>query len=303
MNKSLEIEREIDFTEILGVPKKGVIFSDLDGVWLDEDNNFASSPSYDLDILQKAQDAGYWLVLVSDTGSSRLASFAAELSFDPVVVAENGAVIYIPAQNLKQYLSPLKLFFNSYRQAVIKKLIGQNPKASIFIGDATELVRSGNPFPFLNSTAYLINSARECSFGVYTRSIDSSGNLLIDDAKTQETERLLITLLDDELDMTGLVCRRYPSLGSCLVKDPSIVKWKAIQRIIKQLPSNLKYYMIGDTINDSMEQISNRVATCAVGNASAQLKTVAAASGGIVAPDDLTIAKGANYIIRKILQK
>lgn len=296
-----DYESQIKLSEIVGVPKKGIIFSDLDGVWFDEDTNFAPPQLRELDVVQEARDAGYLLVLVSDTGPSALARFAQELNFDPLIIGENGAVISLPTQGIAQYLTPLKPFFDKYKIDAIQALLANNPDSYIVVGDATAMVRPGGMGRLpAQKDVYLINTARECSFGAYTRVTDTDGRLTVRDSKTQATEELLKKLLK-ERQRTDLVCKRYDALGSCLVKDPTIKKSTAVKWVIEQFPATLAYYMIGDTSNDSMEPLNGRVIPCAVGNANDGFKKEVLATQGIVAPD--SIANGANYIIREILRK
>lgn len=301
--RSKDSESQLRLPEILGVPKRGIIFSDLDGVWFDEERNFAPPDPTDVAILQKARNLGYWLVLNSDTAADTLASFAGTLGFDPLVIAENGAIISLPKRRIKEYLSPHKPFFYHYRINVLIKLAEENPNEAIYMGDATPLIQAGTRIVGSNCRAYLINSARECSLGVYTRMIGADGQLLINDAETQRTEALLNELLHKAPERAVLTCRRYPNLGSCLVKDLNQTKWQAVHWIINQFPGNLSYYMLGDSIYDSMEPLANQVVTCAVGNASEELKAVALRTGGILAPQQALVAKGADFIIKQILEQ
>lgn len=298
-----EARNKLKISEILGIPKKGIIFSDLDGVWLDENNNFSSPNSSDLSILEKAREAGYMLVLNSDTAAETLTLFSKELGFDPFVIGENGAVVYLPNQGIKEYLSSMKPFFDRFKPKVIQAIVKTNSQAALFVGNATPFLKQTNFFPPSQKTAYLINTTRECSIGVYTRTIQEDGTLKIDDQKTQYTEYLLNFLLESKKEKEELMCIRYPNLGSCLVKQPTLTKWKAVKWVIDQFPPGLSYYMIGDTIYDSVESLGQLATTCAVGNASAGLRESVLRSGGILAPQDLTIAQGANFIIKQILER
>lgn len=294
-------ETNLNLKKILGTPTQGIIFSDLDGVWFDENNNFSSPPLSDAQAIKRAQEAGYWVILVSDTGAEGLSSYAQELATNPVVIGENGAVIYLPTQGIKEYLTPLQLFFSKYREKAVEALAAEQPTAAIFQGDATSFIKSQAYSPFPGRTNYLVNTTRECSFGVYTRIADNKGNLVIDDSQTEQTEQILRNLLGDNTN--NLACKTYPQIGSCLVKDQTVIKPTAVDWFISQFPSSLFFYMIGDTINDSMEGLNGKVKTCAVGNADAALKSAAQRTQGIIAPDTLTIARGASYIIDRIIQK
>lgn len=299
MKRNIEEQNSLRLPELLGVPKKGIIFSDLDGVWFDENNNFASPPPSDLRAVQQAKNAGYLMVLVSDTGASALASFSEQLQFDSVVVAENGAVVYLPNQGMKTFLTPSKSFFDEFNQRAIN-LFYQDENTEVIIGDATSLIKEDSLLSKPGKTMLVINGARECSFGVYTRSVNSIGKLTIDDNITKITEQRLKELLESAPQTID--CKRYPAIGSCLVKDREIVKSKAVKWIIDQFPSTLSYYMIGDTLNDSMDSLGKRVITCAVGNADNNLKAIAEQNNGIIAPDNMIISSGANYILTKIIE-
>lgn len=299
MNKN-ELEIKVNLPEILGTPKTGIIFSDLDGVWFNEGANFASPPPSDLRIIQEAQAEGFWVILVSDTGSKTLASFAEELGCMPVVIGENGASIFLPKENIITYLTPIKPFFDKYKVKALETLKRNNPQASIINGDATAIIKAGTLKGNPGELMYFIGDTRECSFGAYTRVADTEGKPVVDDEKTEGTESTLKSLLGIN---NGVIVKRYPAIGSCLVKDPTIVKWKAVEWFMNQFPQSLSFYMLGDTVNDSMEPIAEKITTCAVGNATEELKMAVSKTGGIVAPDSAIIAKGANYIIKQIMQK
>ncbi|MFH1833293.1 MAG: HAD hydrolase family protein [Candidatus Levyibacteriota bacterium] len=299
MNKDKETEK-LKLSEILGIPKKGIIFCDLDGVFFDEENNFASPNPSDLAILDEAKNAGFWIVLNSDTGVSALASFGQQLGCTPLVIGENGAVIYAPNQRIKEFLSSDKQFFDQYRKEVVENLI--DPENTIILGDATSLIKNQQRLEIPGSMLYVVNTARDCSFGVYTRRFDENGILVVDDKRTKQTEELLKNLLSKNGREKDLSCKRYPVLGSCLVKNPRIKKTLGVKYIIGQMPKGLSYFMIGDTINDAiMYGLEDKVRTCAVGNATEELKDMVSQNGGIIAPNQFGLAKGVTFIIANIL--
>lgn len=302
MNKP-DFLSSLDLPKILGRPYRGIIFSDLDGVWLDEQNNFAFPRPETLESIRLARERGYWVVLNSDTAPETLANFAAQLGANSWVIAENGGVISVPKVG-SWYLSAVAPFIATLRSAAIELLADQKINASIWQGDATPFIQRGEKIPSTSEgqVAYLINTMRTCSIGIYTRVIGPDGSLRIDDVQTQQTEDILNNILTKQNLQATLVCRRYPNLGSCLIKDPTIIKASAVKRIIEQFGRGLSYWMIGDRVYDSMKVLGRAVLVGAVANADAELKTEAA-DQGIVSPAGKTIADGANYIIREILRK
>lgn len=304
-----EREGKLQLPEILGVPKKGIIFSDLDGVWFDEKANFASPPHKDLAIIQEAKEAGYWVVLNSDTGASPLARYSQELGCSPLVIAENGMVTYAPSAGIKEFFVPIKSLFDEFKTDAAAILASQS-NSIIIMGDATAIVREDPIIPYENSTVFLINDMRECSFGVYIRSTDQFGKMDVDTELTDKVKIMMDKLSRNAMTKWSssnvlLACKSYPEVGSCLVRDPRVYKAQAVAGMIAQFSEPLDYYMIGDSLGDAMDFpiVGSRVTTCAVGNADPRLKEIATRTGGIVAPEDSRISKGANYIIQNILQR
>lgn len=296
-------QTQMTLPEILGVPTKGIIFSDLDGVWFDEANNFSAPNSETLAILKEAKEAGFLLVLNSDTAPATLAQFAKELGFDPAVIGENGSIIAVPEKGWTEYVSPLKNFFTKLRQQVVLEIMQREPSAAIIVNDATPFIRSGALIQGTSKKTYIINTARECSLGIYTRGIRSDGSLYIYDQMTRQTQNFLNELLSSQSPTQDVACFSYPTLGSSLVKPTSAAKWIAVKNIVEQFPQSLSYFMLGDRIYDSMEPIADKVVTCAVGNADDALKAAVRRTNGIIAPENLTIANGANYLIREIIKR
>lgn len=303
MNNS-ELSSSLDLPKILGQPKRGIIFSDLDGVWFDEANNF-SQPAPDLlRSISLAKKSGFWVVLNSDTAPTTLERFANSLGANNWVIGENGGVIYLPNEG-SWYLSPAAPLIETLRSDLLIRLSDQPERPYIWQGDATPFIQRQEQLADCKpgQVAYLINTARTCSIGVYTRIMNTDNLLVVNDRQTQETEKILSALLKErELD-TSLTCKRYPNLGSCLIKDPTISKATAVQRIVEQFGGDLSYWMIGDRVYDSMSELAGNVRVGAVGNADQDLKTEALCNRGIVAPPDKTIASGADFIIREILRK
>lgn len=303
MNNS-ELSLSLDLPKILGRPARGIIFSDLDGVWFDESNNFSQPAPNLLRSISLAQENGFWVVMNSDTAPTTLDRFANTLGANSWVIGENGGVIYLPDEG-SWYLSAAAPLIESLRSDLINRLSDQPKKPYIWQGDATPFIQrqeqlvDGIP----GQVACLINTARTCSIGVYTRVINAENVLVVDDTQTQKTEKILSALLKERNLDTSLTCKRYPNLGSCLVKDPIISKATAVQRIVEQYGKGLSYWMIGDRVFDSMNMLDGEVLVGAVGNADQELKTEALFYGGIVAPPEKKIASGADFIIREILRR
>lgn len=296
----------LQLSKVLGIPKKGIIFSDLDGVWFDEQNNFASPRPEDLTIIEEAKNAGYWVVLNSDTGSVPLARFAEELNCSPLVIGENGMVIYAPNAGIKDFFRPEKPLFDELRQDAIAILSADRKDSVVTLGDATRAIKEDQNLPYPNSIVYLINTMRECSFGMYVRRTDEAGKMTIDENALRAAEMVLDNAVSNIINKwksvnVMLATKSYPTVGSYLVRDPRVYKARGVEKVIQQFPPTLDYYMIGDSDADAMDFLGGRVTTCAVGNATNRLKEIAKRSRGIVAPDNLTLTKGANYVIKEIL--
>lgn len=281
---------------------RGIIFTDLDGVWFDEENNFAPPKAEVLQTIGMATSQGFVFILNSDTGADALLKFREELGFNGPVIAEKGAVIAWPEKETKDYLFPeIKPLCKLIEAKFIQTIRSQLPQQSLFIGDAYQLIRSQNQYPQTNPVMYLVNSARECSVGIYSRIIDSNGNLTLDDLLNAETQNILENLIPP--NNLELLCYSYPNLGSCLVKSKQFSKVLGAQQILKLIPPSIPCWMTGDRPADSMVSIQNRVTSCAVGNADAQLRQDVAQTGGIQTPQELTVSQAAHYIVEQIIGK
>ena len=298
-----EITGGLNLPEILGRPKRGIIFSDLDGVWFDESRNFAPPQPEFVKSIALARKSGFWVVLNSDTAPQTLADYANTLGANRWVIAENGGVIFVPKNGYWFSNPSVAEKTASFQEMAVKLLTQRNPESFVWKGDATPFIQSESPLPEAShgQIVYLINTARITSVGIYTRKASSKGILTIDATETQNTEVLLQNIIQQQNLQTSLVCKRYPEIGSCLVKDPRINKSDAVRYVIDQYGDTLSYWMVGDTVNDSIILKNGLIRIGAVGNAVMQLKNAAVQSGGIVAPS--LIAEGADFIIRKILEK
>lgn len=293
-----------NLSEILGKPKRGIIFSDLDGVWFDEGKNFAPPSPEKTDVIKLARQKGFWVVLNSDTAPETLTQFASLLGADTWVIAENGGIVSIPQRD-SWYLSQAARLIPELRAAAIENLMTQTAVAHLWQGDATPFIQRGEKLADAveGQVAFLVNTARICSIGIYTRKVLQGGVLGIDDDLTRLTEATLESALTEKGLKETLVCKRYPNLGSCLVKDPSVTKATAVQLVIDQMGPDLSYWMIGDRVFDSMKPVAGKVRIGAVGNADMDLKVEADENQGVVAPSNKTVADGAEWIIAEILRR
>lgn len=282
-------------TEFIKSPPMGIIFTDLDGVWFDESRNFAAPPSKDLEVIKEAEKNGYLFILNSDTGGDALFEFGDQLGIkSDIVIAEGGAYIqkrdgnreFLIDKEIKNQIDALKL-------KLTELFTSQN--RYFYAGDATAFIRNTQlplnsvPYPF-----YLINLSRICSLGIYTRKV-VQGNMTVDDNLTEDMLLLLSNFIGNS---SPLKVKKYPSIGSCLVKsNPPPEKSSAVKRFLEVTGYQGPCYMIGDRISDSMSLLTNQVKLCAVGNAEDQLKTQA----DFVTPSELQISKGAAYIVKQII--
>lgn len=299
-----EQDNQLRLPELIGTPPVGIIFCDLDGVFVEDNAQFTKTPGLRRSTVEAVKQAGYWLVFNSNTGADLLTEKAGEYGFDKkLVIGENGAVISLPEAKIKEYLSPSKPFFDKFRPDVTEIIRQTYPNADIFTGDATSFVQKNTRIQSSADYIYLINSTRECSIGIYVRSIDMNGNLRTDQDATEDLRLLLTNQLAQTPEKDKLVCKAYPEVGSCLVRDPNINKVNAVRWVMNQYLEGLEYYMIGDTTNDDMTSLGkNRIMTCAVGNGDYWLKVAIQRTGGIVAPMNRRFADGAEYILGQILK-
>lgn len=279
---------------------RGVIFTDLDGVWFDEDNNFAPPPKEALQAIKTTQDAGFVFIMNSDTGVDALINFSKELGFIGPIIAEKGSAIVWPSINFEQLLFPNSKKICSRIRSDFIKIMENRPDRQLWGGDATQFLRQNSTFDAeLGKILYLINNSRKCSVGVYTRKIGANQTMIVDNSLTQETQQILANLIPNN-DLC-FYCKAYPNLGSCLVKSNQFSKVAGVSELLKYIPKTTPCWMIGDRVVDSMAELGNRIVTCAVGNAEAELKLIAQATNGIIAPNNLILEQGAQFIIQQII--
>lgn len=286
--------------ELIGQPK-GIIFSDLDGVWFDESNNFAGPSPDNLLSLKKAQNKGYLFILTSDTGAKGLFTYTDELGIkSPLVIAEAGICIQ-GANGLREILvdPEIENIIKKFRSDFIKNC-ETIPGSEFLTGDATSLIRRGRikytPLNKNNYPFFAINTVRNFSFGVYSR-IVKDNKLTIDESFADNTYETLSRITNE---YSNLRLTRYPQFGSCLVRPyPRPDKAAAIKRLLDLTGYQGPCYMIGNEVTDSMKKLSGRVTTCAVGNANFELKQQA----DFITPENLTVSYGADYIVRNIINK
>ncbi len=283
--------------ELINQPQ-GIIFSDLDGVWFDENSNFSTPPLENLSSLKAAQNNGFLIVLTSDTGAEGLFKYTEELGIEsPLVIAEGGICIQSKSGAIEVLVEPATRGIIKKLRADFIKRCENTQGIDFFIGDATSLIRKGfldyastkDDYPFL-----AINAVRTYSLGVYSRRV-KQGKLLVDENLTDETYEALAQMTSG---CPNLQIKKYPQLGSCLVRPyPRPDKATAVERLLELTSYQGPCFMIGNEIADSMKKTSGRVVTCAVGNADAGLKQQA----DFVAPENFTVSYGADFIVRKII--
>ncbi|QQS43796.1 HAD hydrolase family protein [Candidatus Roizmanbacteria bacterium] len=242
---------------------KGIIFSDVDGVWLDETKNFAFPDNNSLEAILRAQSQDYVFVLNSDTGGESLLQLSREMGItSDLCIAENGS--YIQTENdvwMIQEPDP-RTFMSGLRIRFAEIL---SSSGTVWQGDATRAVRKRELKN--DSPLFLVNTSRQCSVGIYAR----QAGMTIDRDLTESVYQTVTKVCSD---VQGVEISQYPEIGSCLVRTtnrPS--KADAVSRLLELSGFGGPCFMIGDSMADAMRSLDKRVITCAVGNASPELKT------------------------------
>lgn len=241
---------------------KGIIFSDVDGVWLDEQNNFAFPDSKNLEAIVQAQSQGFVIILNSDTGGESLLQLSKELGItSDLCIAENGSYIQRGPDVLMVQQPDARGLMSELRTQVAEIL---SASGTIWQGDATRAIR--NESINNRNPLYLINTSRQCSVGIYARQSGMRVDQTLTDLVYQSMTEAGNGINDIEIS-------QYPAIGSCLVRSanrPS--KADAVSVLLSQTGFNGPCFMIGDTVADNMSSLSGTVTTYAVGNATDELK-------------------------------
>ncbi|MEO6508663.1 MAG: HAD hydrolase family protein [Patescibacteria group bacterium] len=291
--KNENLNENQSYLKELVANKKGVIFSDLDGVWFDEANNFAPPSQDALETIQSAQEAGFLIVLNSDTGAQALYEFGEELGIQKTaLIAEGGSYIQMQDGRVESLVDErVKDVMKRLRGELVQYLIDQGN--DVLVGDATAFIRGGQLPPKSNGELFLINARRQMSVGLYSRVVEN-GQLVVDCNQNDRSFQRLSSLVPD----IDVVVRQYPNIGSCLVKpQQQVTKAQAVERFLDLSGYQGPCYMFGDRIMDSMASLRGRVKTCAMGNADLELKEQA----DVIAPRELQVSDAARYILKGII--
>lgn len=244
---------------------KGIIFSDVDGVWLDEANNFAFPDKNSLEAIVIAQSQGYAIVLNSDTGGESLLQLSREMGItSDICIAENGS--YVRNENdVLMIQEPDPTMLMTELRTLFAEILSSS--GTVWQGDATRAVRKRELKN--DSPLFLINTSRQCSVGVYAR----QSGMTIDSDLTGDLFRIISEICSERIDID---ISQYPQIGSCLIRTTSRPsKADAVSRLLELSGFGGPCFMIGDSLADDMSSLDKRVITCAVGNASRELKSVA----------------------------
>lgn len=242
-----------------------VVMIDQDGVMCDR----SYQPTFDVrEACVSLRQAGYRLVSNSDTPYPRLwQNTFAMLGVEPDgVVVENGAGVFLPPHRYTALRPSCQV--QPFRNEIVACLSGIADQ--VLLGDAPTWRRQGRRFPeHLNAHLVLMDDQRRHSVGFYVLSTDQNGFPGLDES----WGNIVLQALNDLSLPTWLKEPDYnPAYGITIIGDREADKTNGF-RLLHRLIGTERYYMIGDSLNDWIQD--ERVVTCAVGNASPELKRAA----------------------------
>jgi hydroxymethylpyrimidine pyrophosphatase-like HAD family hydrolase len=240
-----------------------LVLLDLDGTLIDEDYHMTASMASAINQLKAAD----WLIgLNSDTPLKPLQAWWRKLGLNGPIIAEKGAILWLPDEGQTLITSDTEDLFASLREQVVELCL-QVPGCLVVVGDATEFVRSVTHLTGCDSCVVAVNAYRRCSLSFFVRTIGEQGKL----GKDPVVARGIIGQI-------GILSPRYPILNDgqlderyCIfiVNAPDANKTKGACRLLRELPTE-EVIMIGDSMSDFIDE--PRVKHYAVGNASLGFK-------------------------------
>ena len=210
--------------------------------------------------------------LCSDSATITLRQWADRLGLTGPIVAERGAVVWNPAEQIENILEISETaWFRSFRELFVHNVMRNFQNATIMIGDATKFVKDRNVSAALISQVFAINGFRIASFSFFACNSNSDRSALEPDQKLLEQASALATEMLKEYDKKkeDLFWDENSKYGILIVHARSTEKWRGVSNLINRLMTT-QVVMVGDGMSDYLG-LPN-VIQHAVGNADPRYK-------------------------------
>ena len=254
--------------------KDKLVLVDLDKTLIDESYKLTDDLS---EVVELCRSKGIRLGLCSDSPLKPLMRWAEKLGFDGPIVAELGALVYLPEYNKVAITHQGETsFFSELRGDFIKNLGKRFREISIFIGDNTEFISQEISFDFMDEVVVLVSGYRTQSLAFHVRRYNREKSILVKDADLLKE----ITRIAKETLEAGFFSHHYPFIGKIWIDmnekyGITIFHSKKSNkkdgvRLAMQKSGIKEIAMIGDSVYDFLDD--KAVLQLAVGNASVEYK-------------------------------
>lgn len=233
------------------------VLLDLDSTLIDQSYNLTTDVKA---TFGRLIHSGWLIGLNSDTPLKPLQVWWRKLGLNGPIVAERGAVVWLP-DGVQMLTSDFAEVFGNLRAAVIRAFL-QIPGCLVIAGDATEFVRTVDRLTGCDTLLVAVNQYRMCSLSFFVRTISDQGQVLKDPIQARSVIRRLSALSAEfPIINQGQLDERYCIF---IVNAPDTNKTKGVQLLLDRLRLE-EMVMIGDSISDYIDD--PRVHHFAVGNA------------------------------------
>lgn len=243
-----------------------LILLDWDSTVIDPESNINAIDFFN--VLQAKMNSGWQVGISSDTPLRRLRTWAKSLSLNGPIIAEKGAVVWIP--DFQQvFTSDISHVFASIRSRLVEEVAKLSGYA-LFLGDNTLFIESVRGLRSNDIALVAIDSYRTCSIGLFVRKV--AGNSLIIDQDCLETVyQVLLPLLPEDHSFSEHDVNF--EFGFIAIHSQSTNKTRGTKELISIVGQPQELIMIGDSISDYIRLPFVR--HFAVGNARPEFKLIA----------------------------
>lgn len=249
-----------------------LVFLDLDNTLIDGDYRLNVSEHAFRAVVQELADKDVRVGLCSDSAVITLRQWADRLGLTGPIVAERGAVVWDPIQEIEEALETSATgWFRELRELFVRRILRDFPGATIVIGDATRFVKDGVVSTALTPQVFAVNGFRIASFSFFACRPKEDRTSLVPDAELLARASKFVSETIESLGKTknDLSWNESPMYGILVVHAPTTEKWRGVSVLMDRLKPE-QTAMVGDGMYDFLG-LPN-VSQYAVGNADPRYK-------------------------------
>lgn len=258
--KELGAHKEYSNPVEFPIPSDRIVLFDLDETLIDRKYSVTDDAIYDA--VGRAQEEGWQLGLNSDSSLETLRQFSDHFAFNGPIVAERGAIVEIDGEvftNNDDLAS-----FGTAKDAMEQRL--NELGVAVWSGDPSPALREGLRVGERGDIVVLVNAYRRSSIGLYFRSVNDSGELMIDPSVT---DMLAGEMREFYPELSGLYEDLNHDYGVLILSRQEMVKRIGTQSLMQQGG----YAQIGMVGNALTDYVGGDIALhYAVGNAKEEYK-------------------------------